>query len=219
MREMEKSLLKKKVISLYSQNFLEKIYTILRFALSPISDMEAYVPQKGKILDLGCGTGIFANILCMGSKDRNVLGIDLSSSRIATARMISKDRPNLKFITGDVNSVAFGDYGIITIIDLLHHMPYPEQEKILLKVYTKLQDNGLLIIKDLEKSPYWKYIFHYIQDSISYKGAKLYFRSSEDMVGLLRSIGFAVETIPLSSGYPHPHVLYKCGKKSGHGPN
>lgn len=200
------------VIRLYSQDFMTKVYTILRFKLSPIVKIEKYVPQKGDILDLGCGTGIFANILYLGSKERNITGVDLSSARIGTAKTLSKDNQNMKFMTGDVNTVTFDCFAIITLIDLLHHMTFSDQERLLKKVFNKLHAGGLLLIKDLEKNPLWKYIFHYIQDTISYKGAKLYFRSAEEMVALLHRIGFEVEKISLASGYPHPHVLYRCIK-------
>ena len=146
--------------------------------------------------------------------ERKILGVDLSSKRIETANKIKKANPHLEFIAGDVNTVLFNSIGIITLIDLLHHMPFREQNKLLTKIHAKLHDGGLLLIKDLEKYPLWKYIFHYIQDSISYKGARLYFRSTKEMSDLLRGIGFTVETISLASGYPHPHVLYKCLKLS-----
>lgn len=207
------NLLRKDVLDIFSRDLISKYYTALRLRLSPIMQIEQHVPTSGSILDLGCGSGIFACILYLGSENRNVLGVDISTKRIEAARYILKEYPRLKFIAGDVNSVPFGKYGIMTVIDLLHHMPFSEQESVLQRVYSKLRRGGLLIVKDLEKAPFWKYVFHYIQDTISYKGAKLYFRSSEEMVSLLRGVGFETETISMASGYPHPHVLYKCTRK------
>jgi len=206
------SYLEKKSIRLYSGcSLLTRMYARLRLVLSPIVKIEAYVPKKGNILDLGCGSGIFANILSIGSPDRRVFGIDLSTERIETAKKISKNNPNLEFVEGDVNTIPFERFETVTLIDLLHHMPYEEQATLLKKIYQKLNDGDVLIIKDLEKAPYWKYIFHYIQDTISYRG-KLYFRSARDMEKLLKDTGFQVKIISLAKGYPHPHVLYQCKK-------
>lgn len=215
MKENKSLLLKKEIIKKFSNDFRSKIYTILRLKLSPMLQLEKYVPQKGNILDLGCGSGIFAHILYLGSRERKILGIDLSYKRIETANKISNNNSHLRFMVGDVNNIPFDDIGIITLIDLLHHMTFADQNKLLKKIHTKLHDGGLLLIKDLEKQPLWKYIFHYIQDSISYKGAKLYFRSAKQMSDLLTHFGFTVEIISLASGYPHPHILYKCRKSSG----
>ncbi|KPK00266.1 MAG: hypothetical protein AMK71_08555 [Nitrospira bacterium SG8_35_4] len=206
--------LKNEVMHLHSQyGFLTRMYARLRMILSPIVAIERYVPVKGNILDLGCGSGIFANILSIGSLERKVFGVDYSSDRIETAKKISRGNPNLEFVAGDVNTTPFERFEVVTLIDLLHHMPFEEQDTLLKKIYDKLNNGDALIIKDLEKAPYWKYIFHYIQDSISYR-ERLYFRSAEEMEKVLKRIGFQVDRVSLASGYPHPHVLYRCKKKS-----
>ena len=203
--------IKKEIIRIYSKDFFSKMYTKLRLILAPMIQMIQYIPEKGDILDLGCGNGIVANILSIGTPERKVYGVDLSSDRIEAAKRISQDNPNLQFVAGDVNTVSFERFDIVTLIDLLHHMPYREQDALLNKIYNKLNEGDLLIIKDLEKSPCWKYIFHYIQDSLSYR-ERLYFRSAVEMEGILGKAGFQVETVSLADGYPHPHVLYSCKK-------
>lgn len=204
--------LKNQILNIYSDNFSSRYYTFLRLKLTPIVKLEKYVPMEGNILDLGCGTGIFANILVLGSNKRNILGVDLSHKRIEIARRASRKRSQIKYLVGDVNNFLLDGYHIITLIDLLHHMPYSQQDYLLDKIYTHLPDGGMILIKDLEKAPLWKYIFHYIQDSIAYKGSALYFRSVDEMNSLLKSIGFSVSTFRLSCGYAYPHVLYKCVK-------
>ena len=206
-------IIERKIIKMYSHDFLTKIYTFFRLKLSPIAKIEKYVPKSGNILDLGCGTGIFANILYLGSQERTILGVDLMNERIKTAKKISKKKPQLQFIVGDVSNVELDVFEIVTLIDLLHHMPFSKQDNLLKRIFINLRKGGLVLIKDLEKNPNWKYIFHCIQDFISYKGSKLYFRSAEEMESLLMDIGFKVEIISLASAYPHPHVLYRCIKK------
>ncbi len=214
---ISEDLVKREIVKIYSQDFVSKVYTLLRLKLSPMIQLIQYLPGKGDILDLGCGNGIFANILSLGDPGRKVYGVDLSSSRIDAAKRISEGNPNLEFVAGDVNTVHFDRFEVVTLIDLLHHMPYREQDTLLKKIYDKLDAGDALIIKDLEKAPYWKYIFHYVQDSISYR-ERLYFRSAEEMSEVLERTGFYVERITLAKDYPHPHVLYKC-KKIGTGKN
>jgi len=205
--------IEREILRLFSQDLRSKLYTYLRLRLSPLLAIEPYVPRAGRIVDLGCGCGIFANILYLGSKDREIVGFDNSARRIEVARSVSGNSKRLSFEVGDVNDVALGRLQIVTLIDLLHHMPYDNQNRLLSKIADRLHAGGVVIIKDLEKSPCWKYIFHYVQDSISYRGSRLYFRSARSMVGLLESLGLAVETVSLASGYPHPHVLYRCTKR------
>ena len=48
-----------------------------RAFLSDLAVVERYVPNKGFIVDLGCGHGLFACVLRESSPTRRVLGIDL----------------------------------------------------------------------------------------------------------------------------------------------
>lgn len=60
-------LLKREIMKMYSHDFSTRLYTFLRLKLTPIAMLEKYVPKEANILDLGCGTGIFANILSLCS--------------------------------------------------------------------------------------------------------------------------------------------------------
>jgi len=187
------------------------LYACLRLKLAPIIRIEEYVPRVGTILDLGCGSGIFASILFLGSRQRSIKGVDVSARRIRTAKLIASGNPNLEFAEGDVSSFALERCDAVTVIDLLHHMDFRKQEQLLQKIHDGVSEETLVLIKDLGKAPWWKYAFHYAQDSLAYRSG-LYFRSAAEMQSVLRRIGFEVETISLAAGYMHPHILYCCRK-------
>jgi len=190
---------------------IPQLYAYIRLLTTPLFEVEKYVPKSGKILDIGCGSGIFSNILCMMSKERSVVGFDTSQERIAVARNTTENSMQLSFYVADAHNFNLAGYSIITAIDLLHHMPYDEQEHLLRRIYLNLNVPGQFILKDLSKAPYWKYLIHYVQDSLSYR-SKLFFSSSENMKELLNRIGFSVSTVPLHFSRPNPHVLYVCEK-------
>lgn len=191
--------------------FLSGLYTFVRLRLAPIVRVEEYVPSRAAVLDLGCGNGIFANILVLGSGDRKVKGVDLSEGRIQIAQRIASRNPKLEFVQADVGSYPVGKCDVVTIVDLLHHMDFSSQKLLLQRVFECLDRGAAVLIKDLERSPLWKYVFHYVQDTVSYR-SRLYFRSAGDMEAELRKIGFEVRTVSLAAGYMHPHVLYCCRK-------
>jgi 2-polyprenyl-3-methyl-5-hydroxy-6-metoxy-1,4-benzoquinol methylase len=203
----------RKVRRLYADaGLLLGLYAFLRLKLAPMITIEEYVPRAGTILDLGCGSGIFANILFLGSSQRAITGVDVNARRIKTAKLIASGNPNLEFAEGDANGYPLKRCDMVTLIDVLHHMEFSRQELLLQKLYDAISEGTVLLIKDLEKAPWWKHAFHYAQDSLSSRG-KLYFRSAAEMQSDLRRIGFDVETISLASGYMHPHILYRCRKR------
>jgi 2-polyprenyl-3-methyl-5-hydroxy-6-metoxy-1,4-benzoquinol methylase len=180
---------------------------------APLFEIEQYVPQAGNIIDIGCGSGIFSNLMCIMSGDRSVTGYDISSRRIEQARKTIVKGRHLSFHVQDAGDTVCSGFSTVTVIDLLHHITYEEQDRLLQKIYGDMEAPGELVLKDLEKRPLWKYAYHYVQDSIAYR-SRLYFRSSEEMEKLLNDIGFRVTVVPLESPLPYPHVIYICRKEA-----
>ena len=58
-----------------------RLYFPLRFLICPFRRVEAAVPKSGVVVDIGCGYGLFANLLAMRSGTRNVLGYDIDAAR------------------------------------------------------------------------------------------------------------------------------------------
>jgi len=84
-----------------------KLYLHLKFRMSPILRIAAYVPARGDVFDLGCGNGLFAAILKLGSADRKVLGIDFDVRKIAVARRSLGKLHGADFHLGNIVSVPF----------------------------------------------------------------------------------------------------------------
>ena len=195
-------------------SLLHGAYTVIRMFLVSFKKIESLIPKEGKILDIGCGNGLFCHYMQLTSEKRTIIGVDNDENRIKTARITANNNPGLQFHHGDANATDLGGIQIITLIDLLHHMPFEAQEKLLADIYDNLKDQGVLIVKDLQKKPTWKYVLHYIHDSLSYKGKKLYFRSNGDMTSLLERLGFQVESHPIDKKNIYPHIVYRCTKKN-----
>lgn len=202
------------IYKIYSHlGFLQGLYTIIRMMLVPFAKIEKLVPKEGKILDLGCGNGLFSHFMYLTSGKRSIIGVDLDKGRIKSAQQTLTDGQRMEFYYRDVNDVDLSDIQIMTLIDLLHHMPYPEQEKLLKTIYRNLSRGGVIVVKDLKKDPLWKYRLHYVHDTISYQGSRLYFRSSEDMISMLEGVGFFVEKYDIDNWNIYPHVVYRCEKR------
>src|SRR5213593_3202151 len=94
-----------------------------RAFLSDLAVVERYVPNKGFIVDLGCGHGLFACVLREASPTRRVLGIDLDPRKIDVARGAIQDTQWLRFEVGDIvadvpprcDAVALGEGGPLVV--------------------------------------------------------------------------------------------------------
>src|SRR4051812_26228010 len=71
---------------------LERVYANIRFSiLRPklLSVMDLLLPDEGRILDIGCGFGLFAAYFGQTQPARNIVGVDPDAKRIAMARRVS----------------------------------------------------------------------------------------------------------------------------------
>lgn len=199
--------------------FLMKAYLRIKFRICPILRMEAFVPDKGTIVDLGCGNGLFAAILKLGSPARSIIGIDLDARKIAEARKALGNLSHLDFRLGDVAAADYPRADAFTIIDVLYLIPFEAQERILRLCAAALPPGGTLALKDMEKKPRWKYIWNMVQETVAVKmigftlGSRFYFRSRSDYAALLTGLGFTIEIVPLHKGYWYPHILFVAKKK------
>jgi ubiquinone/menaquinone biosynthesis C-methylase UbiE len=72
--------------------------------------------NKGRVLDVGCGTG--ENALYLAENGLSVIGVDLSSRAIAAARAKADQRKlKVDFVTGNALSLDFKDAFFNNIID------------------------------------------------------------------------------------------------------
>jgi len=98
------------------------------------------------ILDMGCGTGIHANLL--SQLNYKVDGVDVSEKMIATARSNYSDNKKLRFFNGDItNFRSKNKYQVVT--SLFHVISYQNSNDDLLSsfktAFDHLEDSGLFI--------------------------------------------------------------------------
>lgn len=193
----------------------------MRFKSCPFEVIERFVPDDGFIADLGCGTGLFTNLMAIKSKMRRIIGIDIDERKIKEAAKSLHNDLNIKFRKEDILSDNSHQlpYKCITILDVLCYFSDNKKRILLKRCYDRLGIDGMLILKDIEAKLHWKFIFTFLQEILMTKifhftlAEGLYFRSRSYHTALLKDIGFYVENINLSKGYPYSHILFICRKR------
>lgn len=166
---------------------------------------------NGTVLDLGCGTGIVACMVALTFPQKQVIGIDTDKRRIGSCQKLSHGIPNVRFFAGDVRSFDLRGSKEIICFDVLHHLPEPAQDRLVLSVAANLDPGGRFIVFEVDTTPYprWKYWVSLLSDYILYPfQEKAHFRSSLAYQALFRSAGLEVEmTQALPSSIVAP-ILY-----------
>ncbi len=101
-----------------------------------------FVKNRGKALDVGCGcTGRFIDLLL--SNGFCPEGVDISEKMI---KLAEERHPEINFYQQDICSWNLPQkYDFITAWDSIWHIPLNQQEKVLTKLASSLNPNGVLI--------------------------------------------------------------------------
>jgi 2-polyprenyl-3-methyl-5-hydroxy-6-metoxy-1,4-benzoquinol methylase len=201
------------VLRLYRRSPLRtRLYLRVKLWICPLLRLETLYPAAGRIVDLGCGNGVFSNILKLGSPARDIAGYDLDPRKIEAAREVHGAIDGLSFEAADIVELDYPKADGYTLVDVLYLIPLEAQAKILRKAFAALRPGGFLILKDMNRRPRWKYAWNFSQETLAVKvigftlGSHFFFRSADDYRRLMEEIGFAVEVVRLDQGQPYPHV-------------
>ena len=115
-----------RALSLYrDQSPGVRLHTRLRAWSAPLDAVVAAFPLTGRMLDIGCGHGLVANEIALRRSEARVLGIDLSETKIASARTTAGTRPNVEFRHVALEDVAESGFDAVGLIDVLYLVPEP----------------------------------------------------------------------------------------------
>ena len=70
----------------YPTSLSLKIYIFLRLLVANFNVLISYLPDSGKVLDLGCGFGLLSNLIAEKKKQMLVYGVDIDVKRINLAK-------------------------------------------------------------------------------------------------------------------------------------
>jgi SAM-dependent methyltransferase len=109
--------------------------------------MDAFAPlfadgQGRRLLDFGCGTGLFLDIA--HERGFEAYGVDLSPDSVEVARSRPSGRRAFVGAPEDVPEIAAGGFDVITLWSVLAHLPRPVDE--LGRLRALLAPDGVLLI-------------------------------------------------------------------------
>ncbi len=108
--------------------------------------LRKYLPNSKSLLDLGCGTGQYSNLMTKLKLD--VVGVDRSSSMLNIAKKKYKKNKRLSFIKSNIQNMNLKKkFDIISALFhiLSYHTSEKEIDKFFSKSYLHLNKNGILI--------------------------------------------------------------------------
>jgi 2-polyprenyl-3-methyl-5-hydroxy-6-metoxy-1,4-benzoquinol methylase len=199
---------------------VERVYANIRFSiLRPklLSVMDLLLPDEGRILDIGCGFGLFAAYFGQTQPGRRVVGVDPNERRIEMARRVSRSvgLEGHTFIAGDARDVSIeGKFSGAYVLDVMHHIPEQDQLPMLERLRDLLAPRGVLVIKDITTEPAFGLEFTRLLDRVMVGWDEpLRYRHHREWGEMLSSLGFHVRMVRVPDVMPYPHVVIAATKR------
>jgi uncharacterized protein (DUF2062 family) len=186
----------------------------------------------GTIIDLGCGQGLALALMTCAEKsfqtgrwprrwdapprfDRRV-GVEVRSRTAALAREALK--ADAEIITADLRQLQQIDCRAALCLDVLHMMPFDEQEAVLARIAAALEPDGVLLVREADASAGWSFTAvragNWLK-AIAF-GAwrqRFYFRTAEEWFACFARHGLVGEVRPMSTR-TFSNVLFRMKKST-----
>ena len=205
------------------------MYNTLHLLLFPqLGNIIRHIPQpRGTLVDLGCGTGIYALLLASVFPEKIIIGLEAQRQRVEQAKKVASDLA-LKNVLFKVQSVlseeTLPQANEYLVSDLLIYFSLKEQRKLLTKIGKVLEKDGLLLLKGHQSDPAWKACLLMKEEGVgkslrsllgterkpNYYPHELWIPSVDVQRRELHRAGFELEETIQYRGSVLPHILYKA---------
>ncbi|MES2574148.1 MAG: class I SAM-dependent methyltransferase [Bacteroidota bacterium] len=191
-------------------SFIDKLKVNYRPLICPFDVLLKYVDKNDAVFDIGCGSGQFCALIAKFTTATTIHGIEISETLVSNAKAINQEFKEEKKITFEVfdgNTIPneIEQYGIIYMIDVLHHIPKNKQIIFLKEIYSKMAIGSKLILKDIDADHIFVY-FNKMHDLVFSKeiGNEISLPLAKKTV---KSLGFKIIEDFSKTTFIYPHYF------------
>lgn len=185
----------------------------LRPYICPFHVLVGFVDPAARVLDVGCGSGLFLALLVRLRAVRSAIGFDASKPAIAVAQRVSErlQAPDIRFEYRDARMPwPEGRFDVVSMIDVMHHVPPEAHRQIVASAGQRVAEGGVFLYKDMARRPLWRAWANRLHDLLL-TGERIHYAKLDEVVAWAKAEGME----PEQSGamnmlwYRHEWVVFR----------
>ena len=188
------------------------------------------IPSHARILDIGCGRGLLAALLCgldqhpclpqswpfgwaSAPQDISVRGIGLMPRDVERARKaLAHLGARAEFVQGDMRQTDFGQADVVVMLDVLHYVSHAAQDDVLRRAKAALNPGGTLLLRVGDASAGLPFLLsNWVDMMVAFvrgnRTSSLHCRPLNGWQQTLSELGFEVQILPMHEGTPFANFL------------
>jgi 2-polyprenyl-3-methyl-5-hydroxy-6-metoxy-1,4-benzoquinol methylase len=194
----------------------DRLHVLVRWLSCPFAPIVEVLPSAGRVLEVGCGHGLFSGYLARRAPRLQVHGVDIDEEKIAVAAASDPlDGGRLHFAVGKSGSVPDGPWDAVVLVDVLYLLDEAAQRALLNSCAAVLAPGGVLVVKDMATRPRWKARWNAAQETLSVRVLRITegspeftFTDPDERARWLVEAGLReVRARRVDRGRVHPHHL------------
>jgi 2-polyprenyl-3-methyl-5-hydroxy-6-metoxy-1,4-benzoquinol methylase len=191
-----------------------RVMQSLRPLICPFDELLPWIPRTGRVLDVGCGAGLFLGLVGSLRPEVTGIGLDRDLSSIAAAKTMAKGHFPDNHIRFECRSLKdpwpAGYFEVVSMVDVLHHIPPSDQRSAINKAFGKVTPGGLFIYKDMARRPFLRAWWNRLHDLVLARQWIHYRPISEVMSWLRQADAEIIEgSTTLIGPYAHEMIVAK----------
>jgi len=181
----------------YQGKFVEQ-FVYWKLKTDPVFEaLDAVVPRRVHVLDLGCGYGIATHWLASYTDSRTFAGVDYDNDKIRVAQRTAPLHPRIHFERQDLLNWQYPACDTILLLDVLHYWTPEKQQWIMNQARRALRPGGRLVLREAARSEngahrrvhFWERIATRIGHNKTEEG--LHFQTLPEIQNALQRAGFS----------------------------
>jgi len=172
-----------------------RVFARFKIMMDPMfKELEQYVKNPRRIIDIGCGYGIPSTWLLEIYPQAKIFGLDPDEERVLIASRVIGERGRVEVGRAPDLPAVEGRVDYVLMLDMIHLISDEEAKLALRRVYEKLEADGTLLIRATvpsERKFPWKRWIEVLR--LRFVRMPERFRAREDLITLIADAGFKVE--------------------------